>query len=280
MKDNSYVLMTQDVCYSVDSNEILKNINLKIKKGSFYGIVGPNGSGKTTLMDILCGYRKSDSGEKYLLNKNLEEYSKKELAKKIALVPQTFDIPFSFRVNEVIEMGRHPFIKRFASLTEHDYSIIEDVVSQLGLEDFLARDFMTLSGGERQRVIFARALAQNTPILFLDEATSNLDPYYTHSLLSVVKKWVEDKNITVLAVFHELNLASLYCDEIIMIKNGEIFFSGNTRNTLNEDNVSSVFDIETDIIYDSKTEKPFIMTKGINKKGKSNKTGLKALIQK
>lgn len=256
-------LSAENICFSIEGNEILKNITLSATEGRFYGIVGPNGSGKTTLIDILCGYRKNNSGEKYLFGRNLDDYGKKEIARKIALVPQNFDMPFSFRVGEVIEMGRHPFAKRFSSLDENDYRIIENVVDDLELQDFLDREFMTLSGGERQRVIFARALAQHTPILFLDESTSNLDPFFTHSLLAVVKKCVEQRGVTVISVFHELNLASLYCDEIIMMKNGEIKSMGKTIDILNEENISSVFGVDSEVIIDEYTDKPFVITRGV-----------------
>jgi len=229
--------------YSIDGIQILKNLSFKFKKGKFYGILGPNGSGKTTFLDILSGYKDALDSEIYIENKELKEYSHLKLAKKIAIVPQKFDIVFPFLVSDILEMGRYPYKKKFFSLQKKDYEIIDNVIKEIGLEEFLNKEITALSGGEEQRVIFGKALIQTTPILFLDESTSNLDPYYSHTLLDVVKKRVTEEQTTVIGVFHDFNLASLYCDEILLLEKGRIVASGKTQEVLNSKKLDKVFKI-------------------------------------
>lgn len=229
--------------YSIDEIQILNNLSFKFKKGKFYGILGPNGSGKTTFLDILSGYKDALDSEIYIENKELKEYSHLKLAKKIAIVPQKFDIVFPFLVSDILEMGRYPYKKKFFSLQKKDYEIIDNVIKEIGLEEFLNKEITALSGGEEQRVIFGKALIQTTPILFLDESTSNLDPYYSHTLLNLVKKRVIKEETTVIGVFHDFNLASLYCDEILLLEKGQIVASGKTQEVLNSKKLEEVFKI-------------------------------------
>ncbi len=242
------MIKTNDIRYSVPGKEIIKGININIKKGCFYGILGPNGSGKTTLMDIICGVIGDYQGSIDILGKNLKTYSKKELAKLLALVPQNFNTSFSFSVEEILEMGRYPHKKKFSFLVDDDKRIIDDVVKELELGNMLDKKITDLSGGERQRAIFGKALIQKTPILFLDESTSNLDPYYAHSLLKKVRDRVDETNLTVISVFHDFTLASLYCDEIIFLKDGKVIKSGETERTLTPENIKYVFNINSKTI--------------------------------
>lgn len=229
--------------YSIDGTQILDDLTFKFEKGKFYGILGPNGSGKTTFLDILSGYKNATESEIYIEKKELKEYSHLKLAKKIAIVPQKFDIVFPFSVSDILEMGRYPYKKKFFSLQKKDYEIIDKVIKEIGLEEFLDKEITTLSGGEEQRVIFGKALIQTTPILFLDESTSNLDPYYSHTLLSLVRKRVVEEQTTVIGVFHDFNLASLYCDEILLLEKGRIVTSGKTQDVLNSKKLEEVFKI-------------------------------------
>lgn len=229
--------------YSIDGTQILDDLSFKFEKGKFYGILGPNGSGKTTFLDILSGYKNATESEIYIEKKELKEYSHLNLAKKIAIVPQKFDIVFPFSVSDILEMGRYPYKKKFFSLQKKDYEIIDKVIKEIGLEEFLDKEITTLSGGEEQRVIFGKALIQTTPILFLDESTSNLDPYYSHTLLSLVRKRVVEEQTTVIGVFHDFNLASLYCDEILLLEKGRIVTSGKTQDVLNSKKLEEVFKI-------------------------------------
>lgn len=242
------MIKTNNLKYSVPGKDIIKGVDLHIKKGKFYGILGPNGSGKTTLMDIVCGVIDHYSGSVDIMEKDIKKYHKKNLAKFLALVPQNFNTSFSFSVKEILEMGRYPYRKKFSFMTDKDKALIEEVVKELELENLLDKKITDLSGGERQRVVFGKALIQETPILFLDESTSNLDPYYAHSLLKKVRDRVEEKGLTVISVFHDFTLASLYCDEIIFLKDGKIVKSGETEHTLTPENIKHVFNVKSKMI--------------------------------
>ena len=235
------MIEVKNINYFIGEKQILKNTCFNFKKGKFYGILGPNGSGKTTFLDVLSGYKKASESEIYIDSKELNQYTNQELAKKIAIVPQKFDIVFPFSVSDILEMGRFPYKTRFKGLKVKDYKIIDDVVEEIGLEEFLEKEITQLSGGEEQRVIFGKALIQTTPILFLDESTSNLDPYYSHTLLDIVKKRVVEKNITVIGVFHDFNLATHYCDEMLVFEDGKIVESGFTEEVLTSKKLEEVF---------------------------------------
>lgn len=245
------MIKTKDIKYSVPDKKIIKGIDLNIEKGKFYGILGPNGSGKTTLLDILAGIIEGHSGEISIGDRDITKYSKKDLAKVLALVPQNFDTSFPFSVEEVLEMGRYPHKKKFSYGNKKDRKIIDEVVEELELKDMLNKKVTDLSGGERQRVVFGKALIQDTPLLFLDESTSNLDPYYAHSLLTKVRSRVDDKGLTVVSVFHDFNLASLYCDEVIFLKNGKVVKSGKTEETLSPETIKYVFNINSRLMEDN-----------------------------
>jgi len=244
------MINTKDIKYSVPGMDIIKGVDIHIKKGKFYGILGPNGSGKTTLLDILAGIIEGYSGDIDIDGKSIGKYSKKELAKVLALVPQNFDTTFPFSVEEVLEMGRYPHKKKFSYGSRDDKKIIDDVVDELELKDMLSKKVTDLSGGERQRVVFGKALIQDTQLLFLDESTSNLDPYYAHSLLTKVRGRVDDRGLTVISVFHDFNLASLYCDEVIFIKEGKVVKSGETPHTLTPENIKYVFNVNSKMMED------------------------------
>ncbi|BBE31614.1 heme ABC transporter ATP-binding protein [Tepiditoga spiralis] len=232
----------------IENKKILKNINLNINKKGFYGILGPNGSGKTTLLDVLTGIRNDFNGTVKLFNKSISNLTKKEIAKKVSLVPQSFEILFPFSIFEIIEMGRYPHKNRFEGLKKYDLKVIEKVLKDMDLFEIKEQNVMTLSGGEKQRIIFARALVQETELLFLDESTSNLDLYYTHTLLKLVKEKVNNNNLTVISVFHDFNLASMYCDEIFLMKDGEIKKHGITKDVLTPENIFDIFKIKTSIL--------------------------------
>ena len=251
------MIKTKDIKYSVPGKDIIKNIDLNIQRGKFYGILGPNGSGKTTLLDILAGIIEGHSGDVIIADKNITGYSKKELAKVMALVPQNFDTAFPFSVEEVLEMGRYPHKKKFSFGRKDDQKIIDEVTKELELENMLEKKVTDLSGGERQRVVFGKALIQDTPLLFLDESTSNLDPYYAHSLLTKVRSRVDDRGLTVVSVFHDFNLASLYCDEVIFLKDGKVVKSGKTEETLSPETIKYVFNINSKLMDDG--EKKFVI---------------------
>lgn len=240
-----------DLYFSYNGDQVLHGLNIDLPSGRFYGLVGPNGCGKTTFLDILAGSRRPDSGRVSFAGKRLDEYRRRDLARQVALVPQDFSISFAFTVEEVVMMGRHPYLKRFSQPSVNDFHLVEQAMSTIGIIPFSNRFVNELSGGEKQRVVVARALAQNTPVLLFDEATSNLDVQYTLKIFNVARRLVKDEGRTVIAVIHNLNLAAAYCDEILFMKKGRILNHGPVSHVMEPEIIKEVFGVESQVRQDS-----------------------------
>jgi iron complex transport system ATP-binding protein len=239
------------ISYHYADRKVIDDISLSIGSGKLYGIIGPNGSGKTTLLDLMARHRLPDEGAVNYQGLALSSFSKKQLAREIALVPQNFYINFPFTVKEIVMMGRYPHMPRFAAPSADDLNILHDVMQQTEINEFAHRYVTELSGGERQRVVFARALAQNTPVLILDEATSNLDINFSISLLNVAEQKVKQHGHTVVAVMQDINLAASYCDDLIFMSGGKIAACGSTATVLNAETLRTVFNIEAKVYRES-----------------------------
>ncbi|MFT5700667.1 MAG: iron complex transport system ATP-binding protein [Desulforhopalus sp.] len=248
--NNSIALATRDLCFSYGKTATLRDISVELQQGKFYGIIGPNGCGKTTFLDLLTGNKTPSAGSIDLFGSPLTSYNKRDLALQLALVPQEYDTGFGFSVEEVVLMGRHPHIPRFASPSQNDWKNIDAAMEAIGITDLRNRYTSTLSGGQKQRTVVARALAQDTPLLLFDEATSSLDIKYTLQIFNLVKDLVQNQNRTIVAVMHNLNLAAAYCDEILIMNEGQVVSFGPTEKKLNSEIIREVFGVESNIVWD------------------------------
>ena len=238
-----------NVNYNYGTTIALHDLSLTLNSGKFYGIVGPNGCGKTTLLDLLVGSKTPATGSVQFLEKSLAEYSKRQLAQQVALVPQEFEIGFDYTVEELVLMGRHPYIPRFGTPSAEDMALVDEAMRVIGIDHFGTRLVTELSGGEKQRVVVARALAQDTPVLLFDEATSNLDVRYTLQIFNGVKSRVQSDGRTVIAVIHNLNLAAAYCDELIFMEQGHIRQMGSVEEVLTAATIQAVFGVDASVKY-------------------------------
>ncbi len=245
------IFQIDNITFSYNERQIIDRLSANLKPGKFYGILGPNGCGKTTFLDLLVKHRQPISGNIYYHGNDLSRYSTKELSKEIALVAQNFYINFPFTVKEIVMMGRYPHIPRFASPSPEDVEQVEEIMEKTGVNSFRNRFITELSGGERQRVVFARALAQDTPVLILDEATSNLDINHTIGMLNLAAQGVKKQNKTVIAVVQDINLAASYCEYLLFMKKGRIVAKGPTDSVLTPDTIRSVFNVGSKVYFDT-----------------------------
>lgn len=239
--------------FSYDKKEILKEIDLKITKGKLTGILGPNGCGKSTLLKNILGYLDAESGSVKFNNKNMRELKKKDIAKIVSLVPQKSSLMTNMSVEEFVLLGRLPHLKSaWHGYTYEDKEYVKNNLKLLNLENFSKRVALSLSGGEFQRVLLARALTQDTKILLLDEPTSALDLNHAVEMLNSVKNLIDAKGLTGIVVLHDLNLASMFCDEIIMMKNGKVKYQGAPEKVITENNLKEIYNLKAKIMKDEK----------------------------
>jgi len=248
--DRKSLFEIRHISFCYEKNIAIDDLSLDIEPCKFYGIVGPNGCGKTTLLDLLVRNKAPGSGAIRYSGRELREYNRRELAREIALVPQDFYINFPFTVREIVLMGRHPYIPRFASPSAKDINMVDEIMKRMEIDRFKEKYVTELSGGEKQRVVFARAFAQDTPILILDEGTSNMDIQHTLHTLNMAAENVIQKRRTVIAALHNLNLAAAFCDNVIFMKTGRIVSEGKVADTLNEQNIKDVFQVDSRVYFD------------------------------
>jgi iron complex transport system ATP-binding protein len=239
------------VSFSYSEKNVIEDISISFMPGMFCGIIGPNGCGKTTLLDLLAKHRQPTTGRIAYKGRDLRTYSTKELSREIALVPQNFYINFPFTVKEVVMMGRYPHIPRFSAPSAEDADIVQEIMEKTEVSEFGGRFITELSGGERQRVVFARALAQDTHVLILDEATSNLDINHSISLLNISAGRMKQKEMTIISVMQDINLAAVYCDYLVFMSKGRIAIHGATQDVLNSDTIRKVFHIDAKVYTES-----------------------------
>ncbi|MFD1360083.1 adenosylcobinamide amidohydrolase [Lentibacillus salinarum] len=215
------MLNLEHVSGGYDGQPVIQDISFSVSPGEFFGILGPNGSGKTTLLKMISGLIPCTSGSIQLNNRNITLFSRKALAKKMAVLPQLTGHAFSYTVRETVTLGRYAHRQGFfQTWTAEDERVLQTVMEQTNMTGFQHEAVQELSGGEQQRVFLAQALAQQPDLLLLDEPTNHLDLAYQKDLLDLLKKGAEQEGLTVVSIFHDLNLASLYCDRLLLLHEG------------------------------------------------------------
>lgn len=220
---------------------VIRDISLEIKEGDFLGIIGPNGSGKTTLLRLMSRVLSPQKGSIMLHGKDINSLDLKEFCQKVAFVSQDALINFSFSVWEIALMGRIPHLKRLQLEGKEDILAAKNALKMTGMQDLKDKLMDELSSGERQLAIIARALTQEPVLLFLDEPTSHLDIGHQIQILDLLKKLNRRKNLTIVTVLHDLNLAGAYCNRIVLLDSGRVFKDGTPDEVLTYQNIEKVY---------------------------------------
>ncbi|MBY0191167.1 heme ABC transporter ATP-binding protein [Bacillus safensis] len=237
------MIQVKEIRGGYGEKEVIRGINLEVKQGEFLGILGPNGSGKTTLLKMMAGILAPMSGEVRLGGHLIQSYPPKALAQKVAVLPQKTDQAFSFTVEETVQFGRYPYQKGWLqSVTREDVQVVSKVMEQTGVAQFKNQSIHELSGGEQQRVYLAQALAQQPEYLLLDEPTSFLDLAYQKDLLDLIKEETTSSKLTVIGVFHDVNIASLYCDRLLLLHEGKTDMLGLPHHVLTTERINRVYE--------------------------------------
>ena len=235
------ILKSTDLCVSISNKSVCDKLNLTVEPGEVWGILGRNGVGKTTLLHTLTGLRKPDSGEIYIDQKNINDLSRKDIAKKIGLLLQQGEESFPSSVIDTVLTGRHPHIDNWSWESKKDLEIAQHALDVVQMSEMADRSIDQLSGGERQRVAIASLIAQSPQIYLLDEPNSHLDLRHQIKTLKHFSECSNISNISIVMTLHDINLAQQFCTHIILLFGDGTVISGKTGDVLNEENLSKLY---------------------------------------
>lgn len=224
---------------------VVDNVSLNIEKGKITSLIGPNGTGKSTLLSMITHTADRDGGNVYIEGKEIEEYSKEEFAKKVAILKQSNNFNIRLTVKELVEFGRFPYSQ--GRLTKEDNKYVNEAINYMNLHDIENKYIDELSGGQRQRVLIAMIMAQNTEYIFLDEPLNNLDIKHSVEMMKVLRKLVDDLGKTVVIVIHDINFASCYSDYIAVLKNGKLIKINTAENVVKKEILEDIYEIDFEI---------------------------------
>ena len=269
------IVKTENVGFRYESDRVLKDISFETREGEFLGIIGPNGSGKTTLLKIIDGIFAAQEGSVSINGTDIKKIKRHDVAKIIAVVPQDSPVTFSFTVQEVVLMGRAPHLGRLRFEEQSDFEIVRKAMAMTDTLPFAGRSINELSGGERQRVLIARALAQQPQVILLDESTAFLDIKHQIAFFDLMKNLNKTEKLTVITVTHDINLASFFCDRVMLLNNGIIHSIGTPDEVITAPNIKEVY--ETDVLVDRNPQNGLprvtLMASSLSDQGSRSKAG-------
>lgn len=256
---NDVIIKTKNIDWSYNGTRVLDDVSINIKPGTFTGILGPNGAGKTTLLKLILNLLQAEKDSILIKGQDIRTFSRKALAKIEAYVPQNVKIDFNFTVEQVVLMGRTPFLGRFDRESREDLEIAEWAMKETGVDGLKEKLITHLSGGELQRVIIARALTQEPSILALDEPTSHLDIHHQINILSIIRSLAKKKSLTIIAVLHDVNHALEYCDNLFLLDKGKIVNSGSPEKVITPESMKEIYDLNVKITKNPFTGNPYMV---------------------
>lgn len=246
--NSEYFLIASDLGFYYGCREILKNVDIVLKKGKMYSVIGPNGSGKTTLIKCLNKNLIPNQGKIHLFGQDLSNMKTSEIARRIAYMPQRTAIDFDFSVQDVVMMGRHEMIGRWSRESLEDIEACQEAMELCGVSELRKRSVNTLSGGEIQKVILARCIAQDTDLLLLDEPLTYLDVSNQLEFLKIIRELIRVKQVTVVAVIHDINLAYQYSDYVYVLKDGGVIAEGKPEEVMTKETLKECFKISVHML--------------------------------
>ena len=247
-------LKVEHLDFSIDKTQILKAIDLNIQKGEFVGLVGPNGCGKSTLLKNIYRIYQPDHGKIYLDGQLVDQVNDKAFAKKMAVMVLENTVEFDLTVIDMVMLGRYAHKRLLQDSSEKDRAISEKYLEEVGLKGYEERSFLSLSGGEKQRVLLARALSQEAELIVLDEPTNHLDIKYQYQIMNILKR----QDMTVFTSVHDLNIAALYCDRIVVLKKGKLVKIGTPEEVITPEMIRYLYGIDSEVHMSETTGRPQI----------------------
>jgi iron complex transport system ATP-binding protein len=248
-----------EIGVSYGERDVLHGVSLSVAAGEVVGLVGPNGCGKTTLLKAVAGAVPLRSGEVLIEGEPVAGLSGRERARRVAVLPQLAGLPPRLRALDAVVMGRTPYLGFFSQEGPEDYAIARRAIERVGAAELAGRDVGELSGGERQTILLARALAQQSPILLLDEPTASLDIGHQMSLFALVRDLAASEGRAVLAALHDLTLASLYCDRLVLLAGGQVVAEGSPASVLSLPNIEAAYGARATILFDAGIPAPVVV---------------------
>jgi len=252
-------LEVERISYAYEDSLVLKDISFSVEKGAFLGIIGPNGAGKTTLLKTINRLLPVQEGKVSLQGLNIKQLPLRKIAQKISLVGQDIEVSFALTVLDLVLMGRSPHLERFKKETKTDLEIAKQCMEFTETLHLGPRQFKQLSAGERQRVILAKALAQVPELLLLDEPTAHLDIAHQIKIFDLLLNLNRQRGLTIIAVLHDLNLASEYCQELILLDRGQIISSGSCKDVLQYATIEKAYGTVVLVKENPLTQKPYVL---------------------
>jgi iron complex transport system ATP-binding protein len=252
-------LEARQITFAFNGAPVLRHVDLRLEAGKMVGVIGPNGAGKSTLVKLLSRLLIPANGQIWLNGHNLADWSPSKLARVMAVVPQDPQLPLAYSAWEIVLMGRTPYLGWMGQECEQDRAIAQRAMQETNTWHLAHRLIGQLSGGEQQRVVIARALAQEPQVLLLDEPTAHLDINFQVETLSLITRLVKELQLAALAIFHDLNLAAQYCDDLVLLNRGEVVVQGSPEQVLKPPTLQQVYGTRVAVIAHPRNGLPVVI---------------------